>query len=70
MMTLLASIAPGLPADQRAALTALVLAFAALINALAYNTAEGALVVHRWTLRVAAGVIVVVAVYTAIRLWW
>ena len=70
MLTFLSSIAPGMPADQRTALTALVLAVAALIHALAYNTAEGALAVHRWTLRAAAGVIVLVALYTAIRLWW
>ena len=70
MITLLSSIAPGLPADQRTAVTALVLALAALIHALAYNAAEGALSMHRWTLRIAAGVIALTALYTAIRLWW
>ena len=64
------SLAPGLPTDQRIALTALVMALGALIHALAYNAAEGALELHRWTLRVAAGIIALVALYTAIRLWW
>lgn len=69
MLTLAAALAPGLPTDQRTALTALVVAVAAMIHAIANTTAEGAVAVHRWTLRAASAVIVLVALYAAIRLW-
>jgi hypothetical protein len=59
---------PGLPTDQRVAATAAVLAVGGLVHAIANNAAEGALLLHRWTLRAAAAVLAAVAVYAAVRL--
>ena len=63
-------IAPGVDTDLRLVLTALVLAAGALVHAMAYTTAEGALPVHRATMRTAGVVVLLAAVYAAARLWW
>lgn len=69
MLILAAALGPGLPTDQRLAVTALVLALGAIVHAVANTTAEGAVAVHRWTLRIAAGVVALTALYAAVRLW-
>jgi hypothetical protein len=63
-------IAPGIDTDVRVLLTALVLALGALVHAMAHTAAEGALPLHRWTMRAAGVVLLLGAVYAAARLWW
>ena len=63
-------IAPVLDTDARVVLTVLVLAVGLLLNAHAQTAAEGALPLHRRTMQAAGAVLVAVAVYAAVRLWF
>jgi hypothetical protein len=63
-------IAPGIDTDARVIVTALVIALALLVNATAQTNAEGALPLHRRTMQVAGVVVLVVAAWTAVRLWF
>ncbi len=63
-------IAPGLDTDARVVVTALVIALALLVNATAQTNAEGALPLHRRTMQVAGVVVLLVAAWTAVRLWF
>ena len=55
--------------DEQLALSAVVVAFAALAWAFAYTAAEGALRPQRVAFRRAADVLVVVALYFVGRIW-
>lgn len=63
-------IAPDLGTDLRLVLTAGTVALGALVHAVAHTTAEGALPLHRWTMRTSGVVLLLAAVYVATRLWW
>lgn len=54
----------------RVVVTALVLALALLVNATAQTNADGALPLHRRTMRVAGVVMLVVAAWTGVRRWF
>jgi len=63
-------IAPGLDTDARVVVTALVVAIGLLVNATAQTNAEGALPLHRRTMQIAGVVVVLVAAWTGVRLWF